>query len=228
MIHHRKRTKIAFLLSIIAIVVLAVATNGVLQQKNTPMSYKNQPTTPSTNTVTNETVSEAASVKSPSSEEITTIQEPDVSPPPEQPAAATGSEVLYPSGPKLTVPTPWVYSFTTENSGTVLNFGTQQFTESNPYNSTLIADASGYFGPESITPTEAIGPLSDEQIIPLTTGGEVTVRTFTADVQGTVLDQVVAVISWNGQMYGAVLYTAAQNTDQVSRFMQLVGSIANP
>jgi|GEM_PF-6301740 len=230
MIHHRKRTKFAFLLSMLGIAVLVVSTNAFLRQKKnedptnqTAVDSSTPPTTVSDNSTTtaaavsgNDT---ATPPTQPTSEEVTAANPP---------AEVAGSEVVFPGGPKLIVPTPWVYSYSLENGTEVLNFGTQQFSESNPYSAALKADASGYFGPETVAPTEAIGPQSNEQKITLTDGSEAVVRTFSADIEGSVLDQLVATVPWDGRIYSAIFYTSANNTDQIERFSQLIKTVTKP
>lgn len=229
MIHHRKRTQLAYLTTLLGIGVLAVALNAFLQRQpalspnaNAVVANEAAPTQPT------ETKTAAAVNKTPEASKTPASTTVAPTPASDQPASLSGSEVAYPSGPKLVIPSPWVYSFSTENGVSVLNFGTQQFSESNPYNASMKTDASGYFGPETIAPSEAAGPLTNEQTVTLAGGGEATIRTYSTQIGEDILNQYVANITVNGQTYSAIFYTDTTNADHIDRFTKLVGSVTSP
>ena len=226
MLHHRKRTKVAFITSMLGIAVLGVATNAFLREKMTQDGDTRAVVAEQSTPDVAANTTQAASVTEKKSETVAaSVQQDAAKEPTETQKTVSGVAVTFPDGPSLTVPTPWLYSVTTENGVVTLNFGTQNFSPENPYAATMRADAFGYIVPEESAPTEAIGTQLDEQVVTLQSGDTVTIQRYSALVGDVTLVQAVATFPSGTTRYTAIFYTDINNDNQLTLFTDLISSV---
>lgn len=226
MLHHRKRTKVAFITSIFGIAVLGVATNAFLREKMVQDGDTKEVITEQSTPLIEDDMTQTVTDTEKQSETVAaSVQQDAAEEPAEAQKTVSGVAVTYPDGPTLTVPTPWLYSFTTENGVVTLNFGTQNFSPENPYSATMRADAFGYIVPEESAPTEAIGTQLDEQTVTLQSGDAVTIQRYGALVGDTTLVQAVATFPLGTARYTAIFYTDIGNDNQLTLFADLIASV---
>lgn len=233
MLHHRKRTKLAYLLTFVGILVLAMATNAFLQQDD---GAQDQIASESSKTEIAGIGGDEEGLPS----TITTGSNVSADPAPDSAgtevqsdgatttAAVEGESVVYPGGPTVVIPSTWHYAFSSENGVNVLSFGTQNFTPESPYSATMQSDASGYIVPSTAAPSEAVGPLVDEKTVRTQSGQEVNIRTYATAIDDVVLNQSIATFTVGETSYAALLYADSTNTEQHERFILLLQSISSP
>lgn len=228
MLHHRKRTKIAFITSLLGIAVLGMATNAFLREKTAQNSDASDSVAdqPAPQTTSDTVKSTTTPDQQTETNTAASVQQESAAQPTESQQSVDGVAVTYPNGPSLIVPTPWLYSFSTENGVATLNFGTQNFSRDNPYAATMRADAFGYIVPEESAPTEAIGALLDEQTVTTKSGEAVVIRRYSTLVGDATLVQAVATFTSGTSHYTAIFYTDIGNDNQLVLFTTLIASVS--